>query len=144
MGKNKARLTDCERACMRKKGERTFIDGNLYNFDVHDARLFVTNLDPTVKNQHLWRAFKHYKSIKRTRVIVNPKKKSTSKRFGFVSLGSVAECEHALVHMNGKILHGKPLIVKRSTWWENMDPDFKRHSALASTLNFKIYAPKKK
>lgn len=138
------RLTNQERACMRRKGADWYIDMNMFKFPVNEARLFVCNLHKSVKNQHLFRAFEHYNSFIRAPVKLNPQKDYKSKNFGFVSLGSEAECEHVLVHMNGKMLHRKPLMVKRSNWSKNMDQDFKRQSALAPTLDYKIYGPKKK
>lgn len=104
----------------------------------NDAWLFVVNLRPTVKNQHLWRALKQYISNNGIRVITNTKTKNESKGFGFVSLASATECEHALAHMIGKMLQGEPLIVKRPNRGKNRDPNFKRQSALAPTLNNKF------
>lgn len=140
------RLTDRERACMRQDGNRKYVDTNMHNFSNNDYRLFVRKLAKKVTTRLLAEAFSHYPSFERVRIIYDRKKKQkrSGRGFGFVSFFSSRDFEHALIHMNGKLLEGKAIEVYRSKHSDKMDPNYKRESAVAPTLNYKIYAPKKK
>ena len=65
-----------------------------------DYRIFCGDLAPEVRDEDLQKAFSHYQSLVKSRVIRDPKSKK-SKGYGFVSFKEGKDFIKALKEMNG-------------------------------------------
>jgi RNA recognition motif-containing protein len=67
-----------------------------------DYRIFCGDLAPEVKDEDLRKAFSHYASLVKSRVVRDPKSKK-SKGYGFVSFKEGKDFIKALKEMDGKL-----------------------------------------
>ncbi|XP_075684157.1 polyadenylate-binding protein 1-like [Rhinoderma darwinii] len=72
------------------------------------VNVYVKNLDPSIDDKKLHKAFSHFGLINSAKVMMNGRR---SKGFGFVCFSSPEEATKAVTNMNGRILASKPLYV---------------------------------
>ncbi|XP_047314598.1 polyadenylate-binding protein 2-like, partial [Impatiens glandulifera] len=71
--------------------------------------LYVKNLDESINDENLKDLFDQYGTITSSKVMLDPS--GISKGSGFVAFSTPEEANKALLEMNGKMSHGKPLYV---------------------------------
>lgn len=63
----------------------------------------------------LEKPFKKYRSLLKTKLIKD-KRSGKNKGFGFVSFGNPDDYLRAFKEMNGSLIGGRPVILKKSDW----------------------------
>jgi RNA recognition motif-containing protein len=97
------------------------VDPTLEEWDPNDYRIFCGDLGNDVNDDTLARAFRHYPSFLKAK-IVRDKHTKKSKGFGFVSFKDPHDFMNALKEMNGKYIGSRPVKLRKSTWKErNID-----------------------
>lgn len=96
-------------------GGKIWEDRTLADWPEDDYRVFVGDLGNEVTDDVLLKAFSHYSSVNKARVI-RDKVTNKSKGFGFVSLSDPVEFLKALKDMNGVYVGNRPCKVKKSDW----------------------------
>lgn len=77
--------------------------------------MFVGDLDPFIKEEHLREIFSnHYPSVTSAKVILDPITKR-SKCYGFVKFRSLSEFERALAEMNGFVIFNRAIKVNQAS-----------------------------
>ncbi|KAI3635873.1 hypothetical protein MIR68_006511 [Amoeboaphelidium protococcarum] len=79
-------------------------------------RLFVGSLSRDCKDADLQRAFMKYKSMNKVRVVMD--KSGLSKGYGFVSFAEMNDFVDAFREMNGKLVIGRPIVLRKSNFQE--------------------------
>ncbi|KAI3644449.1 hypothetical protein MP228_010613 [Amoeboaphelidium protococcarum] len=79
-------------------------------------RLFVGSLSRDCKDADLQRAFMKYKSMNKVRVVMD--KSGLSKGYGFVSFAEMNDFVDAFREMNGKLVNGRPIVLRKSNFQE--------------------------
>jgi RNA recognition motif-containing protein len=111
---------------MRVAGGRVWQDESLAEWNEHDFRIFVGDLGNEVNEDVLQKAFAHYPSLDKVKVI-RDKVTGKSKGFGFVSLLDPIEFLNALKEMNGTYIGNRPCKLKKSNWKQrDMDERMKK------------------
>lgn len=100
---------------LRMGGGKVWEDPTLAEWPEDDYRVFVGDLGNEVTDDVLYKAFAHYSSLNKARV-VRDKITTKSKGFGFVSLSDPVEFLKALKEMNGVYIGNRPCKVKKSDW----------------------------
>ncbi len=101
-------------------------DESLAEWSEHDYRIFVGDLGNEVSEDVLRKAFEHFSSLDKVKVI-RDKVTGKSKGFGFVSLLDPIEFLKALKEMNGTYIGNRPCKLKKSNWKQrDMDERMKK------------------
>eukprot|EP01116_Phalansterium_solitarium_P011670 TRINITY_DN27430_c0_g1_i1.p1 TRINITY_DN27430_c0_g1~~TRINITY_DN27430_c0_g1_i1.p1 ORF type:complete len:304 (+),score=35.14 TRINITY_DN27430_c0_g1_i1:38-949(+) len=93
----------------------TWEDPTMADWDPNDFRIFVGDLGNEVNDESLARAFRHYPSFQKAKV-VREKKTNKSRGFGFVSFSNGLDFGKALREMNGTYIGNRPCKLRKSTW----------------------------
>ncbi|ODV96846.1 hypothetical protein PACTADRAFT_32346 [Pachysolen tannophilus NRRL Y-2460] len=94
-------------------GSKKWEDPTLLEWDPKHFRIFVGNLGPDVTDELLLRAFMHYPSLKKVKVVIDPKT-NKNKGYGFVAFENTDDYIRALNDMNGKYIGQRPVQLKRA------------------------------
>jgi len=100
---------------LRTAAGETWEDPSMQEWADNDHRIFVGDLGNDVTDEVLSKAFSHYKSFSKAKV-VRDKRTTKSKGFGFVSFLDAEDYVHALMNMNGKYIGSRPCTLSKSTW----------------------------
>lgn len=98
---------------LRTAGGQIWEDSTLDEWPEDDYRVFVGDLGNEVNDDTLYRAFEHYSSLQKARVI-RDKVTTKSKGYGFVSLTDPMEFLKCLREMNGTYIGHRPCKIKKS------------------------------
>merc|ERR1719420_1877506 len=90
---------------LRKKFDQLKVERAMKNAGIN---LYVKNLDDSVDDAQLGKAFEHYGTVTSARVMTEG---GRSKGFGFVCFSTPDEATKAVTEMNGRIIVAKPLYV---------------------------------
>lgn len=82
---------------------------------VDDFRLFCGDLGNEVNDEVLARAFSHYPTFLKARVIRDKRTRKT-RGYGFVSFKDGHDYLKAMKEMNGKYIGNRPVKLRKSTW----------------------------
>eukprot|EP00049_Salpingoeca_infusionum_P010093 m.170906 g.170906 ORF g.170906 m.170906 type:complete len:262 (-) comp14538_c1_seq2:1730-2515(-) len=111
----------------REGGGEKWHDPTMDEWDPNDYRIFCGDLGNEVTDDVLAKAFQHYPSFQKARVVRDVRTKKC-RGFGFVSFKDGKEWIRALKEMNGKYIGNRPVKLTRSTWKER---DLKKKPAVA-------------
>ena len=75
--------------------------------------LFVGNLSPEARNDHLMKVFKDYQSVTKVNVVLDSTKER-SKGYGFVSFSDPKEMLRAMREKNGKLCGNRPMTISKA------------------------------
>lgn len=100
---------------LRMAGGMIWEDASLADWPEDDYRVFVGDLGNEVNDEILQKAFSHYPSLLKVKVIQDKVTKK-SKGFGFVSLGDPMDFLKCLKEMNGVYIGNRPCKIKKSNW----------------------------
>eukprot|EP01127_Copromyxa_protea_P008303 TRINITY_DN1906_c0_g1_i1.p1 TRINITY_DN1906_c0_g1~~TRINITY_DN1906_c0_g1_i1.p1 ORF type:complete len:270 (-),score=65.19 TRINITY_DN1906_c0_g1_i1:49-753(-) len=100
---------------LRAAGGQVWEDESLASWPKDDFRIFAGNLGNEVTDDALKRAFGHYRSAVRAKVI-RDKRTGKSKGYGFVSFLDANDFVRALREMNGKYICNRPCKLTKSNW----------------------------
>lgn len=100
---------------VRVAGGTVWEDDSLLDWDKDDFRLFVGDIGNEVSDDALLRAFNHYPSLLRAKVIRDKRTKKT-KGFGFISFKDPQDYLKAMREMNGKYIGNRPIKLRKSNW----------------------------
>jgi RNA recognition motif-containing protein len=117
---------------VRAGGGEVWVDNTLNEWPENDFRIFVGDLGKEVTNESLGKAFQHYKSFAKAKV-VKSKLENKGRGYGFVSFLDPMDCAKAIREMNGKYLGSRPMSIRKSTW---KDRDMEEVSVSASLSIF--------
>jgi RNA recognition motif-containing protein len=106
---------------LRAAGGKIWVDSTLDEWPENDFRLFVGDLGKEINDATLAKAFMHYKSFAKARVVMD-KKTGKTKGYGFVSFLDPFDCGDALRDMQGKYVGNRPISLRKSAHHER---DFK-------------------
>ena len=106
-------------APLRKVGGRKWRDETLLEWPENDFRLFIGNLDKETKLDQLQKAFQHYPSFAKAKIVMNSiPEPGTSivkcKGFGFISFLDPMDCAKALRLEQNKYCGLRPMHIKKS------------------------------
>ena len=76
-------------------------------------KLFVAKLDYAVDSQELQEIFEAYGDV-RSASVVNDRETGRSRGFGFVEMGDRNQALEAIQGLDGRELHGRPMVVKEA------------------------------
>jgi RNA recognition motif-containing protein len=96
-------------------GGKVWEDVSLAEWPEDDYRVFVGDLGNEVTDDVLHKAFAHYSSLNKVKV-VRDKITTKSKGYGFVSLQDPMEFLKCLKEMNGVYIGNRPCKLKKSNW----------------------------
>ncbi|XP_065831895.1 RNA-binding protein 42-like isoform X2 [Oscarella lobularis] len=82
---------------------------------LYDFRVFCGNLGNEVTDDTLARAFNHYSSFQKAKVIRDKRTRKT-RGFGFISFADGHDYLKALKEMNGKYIGNRPVKLTKSVW----------------------------
>lgn len=99
----------------RMAAGKRWTDSTLEDWDKKDFRIFCGDLGNEVSDEGLARAFSHYPSLQKARV-VRETKSGKSKGYGFVSFTDSADFMKAMREMNGKYVGNRPVKLRKSNW----------------------------
>lgn len=102
---------------VRKAGGEVWVDETLKEWPDNDFRIFVGDLGKDVSTEMLAKAFQHYKSFAKAKVL-RTKGENKARGYGFVSFLDPMDCAKAIREMNGKYLGARPMKIRKSTWDE--------------------------
>ena len=100
---------------VRTGAGEVWVDDTLQDWPENDYRIFVGDLGKETSTEMLHKAFQHYKSFAKARVI-RKKADNKAKGFGFVSFMDPMDCAKAIREQNGKYLGTRPMKILRSDW----------------------------
>lgn len=100
---------------VRAAASKVWEDPTLNEWPENDFRIFCGDLGNEVTDAVLAKAFSHYKSFAKAKVI-RDKVTGKTKGYGFVSFLDPADCAAALKEMNGKYVGNRPIKLRKSTW----------------------------
>ena len=100
---------------VRTGAGEVWIDDTLQDWPENDYRIFVGDLGKETSTEMLHKAFQHYKSFAKARVI-RKKADNKAKGYGFVSFMDPMDCAKAIREQNGKYLGTRPMKILRSDW----------------------------
>lgn len=103
--------------CVRKAADEVWVDESLKEWPDNDFRVFVGDIGKDITTEQLAKAFAHYKSFAKAKVI-RGNTDDKPKGYGFVSFLDPMDCAKAIREMNGKYLGPRPMKVTKSTWNE--------------------------
>jgi RNA recognition motif-containing protein len=110
---------------VRMAGGKVWTDDTLADWAEGDYRIFVGDLGNEVGDETLYKAFAHFASLDKAKVI-RDKITGKSKGYGFVSLLDPIEFLRALKEMNGSYIGNRPCKLKKSNWKQrNLEERFK-------------------
>lgn len=113
---------------VRAGGGDVWVDNTLNEWPENDFRIFVGDLGKEVSTDLLAKAFQHYKSFAKAKV-VKSKLENKGRGYGFVSFLDPMDCAKAIREMNGKYLGSRPMKIRKSTWKDrDLDEVAMRHS----------------
>lgn len=119
---------------LRMAGGEIWEDPTLAEWPEDDYRIFVGDLGNEVTEETLFKAFGHYTSVAKVKVI-RDKITTKSKGFGFVSMTDPVEFLKALKEMNGVYIGNRPCKIKKSNWKQrDLEERKKQGKAYANTL----------
>eukprot|EP00038_Savillea_parva_P003850 m.130988 g.130988 ORF g.130988 m.130988 type:complete len:301 (+) comp11301_c0_seq3:97-999(+) len=90
-------------------------DPTLEEWNPSDFRIFVGDLGNEVSDEGLARAFQHYPSIVKAKV-VRDKRSGKGRGYGFVSFKDPTDYSRAMKEMHGKYIGNRPVKLRKSTW----------------------------
>jgi RNA recognition motif-containing protein len=92
--------------------EENWIDSSMKDWPENDFRAFIGNLASEVNEEDLRKAFSHFSSIQRIKII-RDKGNQRSKGFGFISFLAADEYLAAYQEMNGRHIKSQPIVFKK-------------------------------
>lgn len=122
-----------EKKKLRMAGGKVWEDATLEEWPEDDYRIFVGDLGNEVTDDLLQRAFAHYNSVAKVKV-VRDKITGKSKGFGFVSMMDPMEFLKALKEMNGSYIGNRPVKIKKSNW-KRRDLEERKKESFDYTVN---------
>ncbi|EDQ89513.1 uncharacterized protein MONBRDRAFT_32320 [Monosiga brevicollis MX1] len=99
----------------RVVGAQKWHDSTLDEWDPNDYRIFCGDLGNETSDEVLAKAFKHYPSFQKAKVIKD-KASGKTKGYGFVSFKEGRDYLKALKEMQGKYIGNRPVKLSKSTW----------------------------
>ena len=106
---------DVPRNCVRKQGNKKWVDRSLADWDENDYRIWVGNLGDEITENHLLAVFSKFPSFLKARV-VRGNVTGKCKGYGFVSYSDPNDYLRAMKELNGKYIGKKPVVLKKSDW----------------------------
>eukprot|EP01035_Chromulina_nebulosa_P024167 gene24167-31413_t len=91
-------------------GGDVWVDDSLAEWPDNDFRVFVGDLGKEINTDSLTKAFQHYKSFAKAKV-VKTKIENKGRGYGFVSFLEPMDCAKAIREMNGKYLGSRLVII---------------------------------
>ena len=104
-----------DKTFVRTGAGEVWVDDTLQDWPENDYRIFVGDLGKETSTEMLHKAFQHYKSFAKARVI-RKKADNKAKGYGFVSFMDPMDCAKAIREQNGKYLGTRPMKILRSDW----------------------------
>eukprot|EP00730_Choanoeca_flexa_P016024 TRINITY_DN7490_c0_g3_i2.p1 TRINITY_DN7490_c0_g3~~TRINITY_DN7490_c0_g3_i2.p1 ORF type:complete len:265 (+),score=45.31 TRINITY_DN7490_c0_g3_i2:194-988(+) len=101
----------------RGAGGEKWFDPTLDEWDPKSYRIFCGDLGKEVNDDVLGKAFKHYPSFQKARVVRNVATKK-SKGYGFVAFADGKDYLKAMKEMQGKYIGNRPVKLRKSNWDE--------------------------
>jgi hypothetical protein len=131
---------------VRAAGGEVWEDVSLAEWDPNDFRIFVGDLGPDCKDEHLQAAFERYPTLLRVKTVRDHRNPQKCKGYGFVSFKSVEDYMKAFREMQGKFIAGRPVSLRKSNWKDRsvtqtqakkIKKEYKWAKSMASTSAFK-------
>eukprot|EP00045_Choanoeca_perplexa_P003209 m.29121 g.29121 ORF g.29121 m.29121 type:complete len:261 (-) comp11925_c0_seq1:731-1513(-) len=101
----------------REGGGEKWFDPTLDEWDPNSYRIFCGDLGKEVNDDLLGKAFKHYPSFQKARVVRNVASKK-SRGYGFVAFGDGKDFLKAMTEMQGKYVGNRPIKLRKGNWQE--------------------------
>jgi RNA recognition motif-containing protein len=122
---------------LRSSGGQVWSDPSLLEWDINDFRLFCGDLGNEVNDEVLARAFSHYPSFQKARVIRDKRTRKT-RGYGFVSFKDGHDYLKAMKEMNGKYIGNRPVKLRKSTWKDRNIDIVKKRVKEKKKLGYKV------
>eukprot|EP00118_Oscarella_pearsei_P025118 m.307549 g.307549 ORF g.307549 m.307549 type:complete len:214 (+) comp42441_c0_seq1:383-1024(+) len=122
---------------MRTAGGVVWSDPSLLEWDKDDFRVFCGNLGNEVTDDQLARAFNHYSSFQKAKVIRDKRTRKT-RGFGFISFSDGHDYLKALKEMNGKYIGNRPVKLTKSIWKDRNIDTVKKKTKEKKKLGYKV------
>ncbi|XP_065836096.1 RNA-binding protein 42-like [Oscarella lobularis] len=122
---------------LRTAGGSSWSDPSLLEWDKDDFRVFCGNLGNEVTDDTLARAFNHYSSFQKAKVIRDKRTRKT-RGFGFISFADGHDYLKALKEMNGKYIGNRPVKLTKSVWKDRNIDVVKKKTKEKKKLGYKV------
>ncbi|XP_062500095.1 RNA-binding protein 42-like isoform X2 [Corticium candelabrum] len=122
---------------LRSSGGQVWSDPSLLEWDINDFRLFCGDLGNEVNDEGLARAFSHYPSFQKARVIRDKRTRKT-RGYGFVSFKDGHDYLKAMKEMDGKYIGNRPVKLRKSTWKDRNIDIVRKRMKEKKKLGYKV------
>lgn len=104
-----------KKGVLMQAADKRWRDPTLDEWPDNDFRVFVGDMGNEVTDDTLAKAFNHYSSFAKAKIIRDPRTKK-SKGFGFVSFLDSSDYAKALKDMDGKYIGNRPCKLSKGSW----------------------------